>query len=303
MTSRLILGFPLGAILVSAWAWFQPEIFQPFKPAIVPLLAIVMLTMGLTLTWDHFRQILRNPAIVFIGVGIQFLIMPAAAFFLGKIFGLSPAELTGMVLVGSSAGGTASNVICYLAKGNVALSVLMTLTSTLLAVVATPALTYLYLHQNVPVPAGDMLLSILKIVLLPVLAGVFLNTWLGGHIKKLHTGLPLLSSAAIIFIIAIIVALNQSTIAGVGLLTLAAVILHNLCGLACGYGLTALLGYDPATRRTIAIEVGMQNSGLSVALAVKYFSTAAALPGALFSLWHNISGALLASYWRRSNDR
>lgn len=258
-----------------------------------------MFAMGLTLTWEHFRAVLRRPVIVLLGVGLQFLVMPAAAFAIAKILQLPQAQLVGMILVGSSAGGTASNVICYLARGNVALSVLMTLTSTLAAIGATPGLTWLYLHQSIPVPTGAMLRSIVEIVVAPVLGGVLLNTCLGARLTRIHGLLPLLAALAIAVIIAIIVALNRSPLAGAGFLILLAVMLHNLSGLVCGYGIATLLGLDETTRRTLAIEVGMQNSGLSVALAIQYFSTAAALPGALFSLWHNISGSLLASWWQR----
>ncbi len=273
-----------------------------WKSAIVPLLVVIMFCMGLTLSWSHFREVLRKPGLILLGVGLQYLMMPLAAFLLGRLLHLTPPQLTGMVLVGSSAGGTASNVICFLARGNVALSVLMTLTSTLLAVIATPTLTYLYLHQTVPVPASAMLLSLLEIVLLPLLAGTFINTWFGHWVNRLRPWLPLAATIAIALIIAIIIAINHETLDHTGWLIVIAVMLHNLCGLICGYWLPALLGYDKTICRTLAIEVGMQNSGLSVALAVKYFSTAAALPGALFSLWHNISGSLLAAHWRRSSD-
>ncbi len=299
MTERLLRFFPLWAAAPAALAFWRPEPWIGLKAAIVPLLALVMFAMGLSLTWGHFRAVLARPGLVLLGVGLQFLVMPAAAFLIGRALRLPTDHLAGLVLVGSSAGGTASNVICYLARGNVALSVLMTLTSTLAATVATPALTWAYLHQQVPVPAISMLLSIGQIVVLPVIVGVACNTWLERWTAPLRHGGPLMAGVAIAVIIAIIVALNRTSLADAGGLVLLAVLLHNLSGLACGYGVAALLGCDETTRRTLAIEVGMQNSGLSVALAIQYFSTAAALPGALFSLWHNISGSLLASWWRR----
>lgn len=292
--------FPLWALLLSTLAYLRPAGWLLLKPAIVPLLAMVMLAMGLTLSFDHFRQILRKPGIITLGVAIQFVVMPSAAYLIGKGLQLSQPELAGMVLVGASAGGTASNVICFLARGNVALSVLMTMSSTLLAVVATPALAYYYLHQNVPVPARQMLITILQIVLFPVGVGVVINTWLGPRLEPIKAALPLISSVAILVIIAIIVALNRDRLATAGPEIVIAVALHNLCGLVSGYWLPALLGYDRSVCRTVAIEVGMQNSGLSVALALKYFTPAAALPGALFSIWHNLTGAVLASRWRLS---
>ena len=204
-----------------------------------------------------------------------------------------------MVLVGSSPGGTASNVITYLANGDVALSVTLTLASTILAVLLTPLLTLLYLNHMVPVPALEMLCDILQIVLLPVLAGTAINSIFKEKIGRAGHIFPLLSMAAILVIIAIIVALNRANIRSAGCVILFAVMAHNAAGLAAGYGFMKLLGRDEATCRTIGIEVGMQNSGLAVALAIKYFSTAAALPGALFSVWHNISGSMLAGFWRR----
>jgi len=199
----------------------------------------------------------------------------------------------------SQSGGTASNVMCYLAKGNVALSILMTVVSTVCAVILMPALTYLYLNQVVPVPVEGMLKSLFLIVLLPVLAGTFLNSVFNLGLKKLQPIFPLLSSFSIVFIIAIIVALNHDNLNALALPVLLAVCLHNLLGLIVGYAIPWLLKYDAKTCRTVCIEVAMQNSGLSVALAVKYFSVAAALPGAIFSIWHNVSGSLLAMYWRR----
>ena len=218
------------------------------------------------------------------------------------ILGLS-AELTaGMVLVGSSPGGTASNVICYLARGNVALSIALTMTSTVLAIAATPLLTWVYVGQTVPVPVFKMFMSILQIVFLPVLLGTALNTLFGKRLQSVKSIFSLISVIAIVLIIAIIVAINQSKVQDMGLVIVAAVILHNSVGLIGGYGIAKLLGLNTQTCRTLGIEVGMQNSGLSVALAVKYFSAAAALPSAVFSIWHNLSGSLLAGYWGRKND-
>jgi BASS family bile acid:Na+ symporter len=204
-----------------------------------------------------------------------------------------------MVLVGSSPGGTASNVICFLAPGNVALSVSLTFLSTLLAFLLTPAFTWLLAGRAVPVPFASLLLDILRIVLAPVLIGAALNSLFGRRLKRLLPVFPVLSVLAIVVIIAIIVALNQPRLGHVGLAIGGAVVLHNGIGLLLGYLLPRLAGHDPVTARTLAIETGMQNSGLAVALALKHFGPLAALPGALFSIWHNLSGALLAAAWRR----
>lgn len=291
--------FPLWALLGSLLAYARPDWFAPLKPAIVPLLGVVMFGMGVTLRWREFEAVLRRPRRVGLGMALQFGVMPLAAWGIGMALGL-PAELVaGLVLVGASPGGTASNVVCYLARGDVALSITLTAASTLLAVVATPLLTWLYVGQQVPVPVWDMLLSVAKIVLLPVMLGVAVNTWAGGRIAPVKELFPLLSMAAIVLIIAIIVALNVDNIAAGGWLIALAVVLHNAVGLGAGYGLGWLATRDLRTARTLAIEVGMQNSGLAVALAVQYFSSAAAIPGALFSIWHNLSGSALAAYWSR----
>lgn len=291
--------FPLWALLGSVLAYVRPEWLAPLKPAIVPLLGLVMLGMGLTLTWRDLAAVWRRPQQVGLGMALQFGIMPLAAWMIGIALGLPAALIAGLVLVGASPGGTASNVVCYLARGDVALSITLTAASTLLAVVATPLLTWLYVGQQVPVPVWDMLLSILKIVLLPVALGVAINTWLGARIAPVQGVFPLLSVAAIVLIIAIIVALNVHNIDAAGWLVALAVVLHNGIGLGAGYALGWLGTRDVRSARTLAIEVGMQNSGLAVALAVQYFSAAAAIPGALFSIWHNLSGSALAAFWSR----
>ncbi len=301
MIGRLTQLFPLWAVALSVLAYGFPQAFVPAREAIVPLLGVVMFGMGLTLTPANFAEVLRRPVVVGLGVMLQFLVMPLAAWLVGSGLGLAPQLVAGLVLVGACPGGTASNVICYLARGDVALSITLTTVSTLLAVVFTPALTWLYVGQMVPVPAGAMLLSIVKIVLLPVAGGVLINRFAHDRLRRVRHVFPLVSVAAIVLIIAVIVALNRDSLAGMGAAVAVAVVLHNALGLSAGYGLTRLFTCDRRTARTVAIEVGMQNSGLGVALAVKYFSPVAALPGALFSVWHNVSGSLLAGWWRRAD--
>lgn len=296
---RITLLFPLWALLGALLAFAHPEPLAGLKPWIVPLLGLVMFGMGVTLTPGQFREVLRRPRLVALGAALQFGIMPLAAWAIGHLMGLPAALLVGLVLVGASPGGTASNVICYLARGDLALSITLTTVSTLLAVVLTPLLTLLYVGERVPVPAGDMLVSILQVVLAPVALGVLVNRFAGQRLSALQRFFPLLSVGAIVLIIAIIVALNRGSLAAMGPAAALAVVLHNGVGLAAGYGLARLAGQDEIRARTLAIEVGMQNSGLAVALAVKYFSTAAALPGAIFSVWHNLSGSALAAWWSR----
>ena len=298
---RITHLFPLWALMFSALALWRPDWFSGAKPAIVPLLGIVTFGMGMTLTWQRFAEVLRRPRRIALGVGLQYLIMPFAAWAIALMLGLPPELMAGLVLVGASPGGTASNVVCFLARGDLALSITLTSVSTLLAIIATPVLTWLYVGQQVPVPVVDMLISIFKIVLLPVGLGVLVNSVAGRRLAPLQPLFPLLSVIAIVFIIAIVVALNRANLAQAGVLVALAVMLHNAIGLAAGYWLGLLATGDRRTARTLAIEVGMQNSGLAVALAVKYFSAAAALPGALFSIWHNLSGSMLAAYWSRSS--
>ncbi|MCL1125750.1 bile acid:sodium symporter family protein [Shewanella surugensis] len=289
--------FPLWVLLMVGTAFAEPAFFIDFKGMITPLLALIMLCMGLTLTAHDFSLVMQKKRVVFLGVLLQFTLMPLLALFIAKSLQLNDDLLVGMVLLGSVAGGTASNVMCFLAKGNVALSITMTATSTLLSVVLTPILVELLVGKVVDVPFLSMLLSMVKIVLFPVGIGLLLNTFLTRVVSRIGDWLPFLSMVVIAFIIAIVVALNVSNIASMGLLVMLAVILHNGFGLLSGYWGARFFGYDEAICRTIAIEVGMQNSGLAVALSMQFFNAITALPGAIFSVWHVLSGSVLASFW------
>lgn len=261
-----------------------------------------MFGMGITLSPRDFYQVLLHPKPVILGTLLQFGIMPLAAWVLANLLFLPQQYFIGLVLVGACSGGTASNVICYLARGNVALSITLTTVSTLLAVIITPALTWLYLSQNIEVPVKDMLLTIFNVILLPVTLGVLVNHYFASRLHPVRHTFPVISVAAIVIIIAIIVALNHENIGETTPLLLLAVILHNLTGLVAGYWLTRIAGHSSRTSRTIAIEVGMQNSGLAVVLASLHFSVASALPGAIFSIWHNLSGSALAAFWSRKDE-
>lgn len=291
--------FPLWAVVLSGVALWQPELFVRAKGAITPLLGVIMFGMGMTLSWRNFRETLTRPWRVLLGVALQFGIMPAAAWLVSTVMHLPVELFVGMLLVGACSGGTASNVICYLARGDVALSITLTTASTLLGIVMTPWLMLVYAGERIDVPALSMLITICKIILLPVTLGVAANALFGSHLHRFKTVFPGVSAAAIILIIAIIAALNRNNLAEVGVWLSLAVVLHNAIGLAAGYGIARLLGQNPVIARTLSIEVGMQNSGLAVALALKYFSGITALPGALFSIWHNVSGSLLAAYWNK----
>jgi len=299
MLARFNSLFPLWALLISLIAFFLNAPFAALSTAIVPLLAIVMFLMGLTLTKADVERIVKDPKPILVGVVLQFLLMPVMAMTFSKMLQLSNQLTIGMVLVGSCAGGTASNVVCYLAKGDVALSISLTMVSTLIGVIATPLLCAFYLSETVSVDILALLFSIVQIVFIPVLLGFSCKFFMNDFANRVDPFIPTLSVLIILLIIAIVVALNADRLLDVGLITLIAVILHNLSGLAGGYYISRLIGLDIKQSQTVAIEVGMQNSGLSVAIATQFFSATAALPGALFSVWHNISGSLLASIWSR----
>ncbi|EKF76046.1 Na+ symporter family protein [Alcanivorax hongdengensis A-11-3] len=299
MLNRLTQLFPLWALLFSALAYWQPALLTDQKGAIVPLLMVIMFGMGMTLTGEDFLRVIKAPKVIGLGVVLQYTLMPLLAFGIGQLLDLPRELLVGLVLVGACPGGTASNVIAFLARADVALSVTVTFASTLIAVLATPLLTWLYLGERIPVPVGGMLLSLAQIVLLPVVGGCLINSVFHRQLTPLRNLFPLVSVAAIVWVIGIIVALNQGRIADAGLLVFVAVVLHNGLGMLGGYTGARLMRLNRQQARTLAIEVGMQNSGLAVALAVKHFSTLAALPGALFSIWHNLSGSMLAALWQR----
>ena len=294
--------FPIGAVLISILSLVYPQLLLPLKDAIVPLLGVVMLGMGMTLRLENFIEVCRRPRAIAIGITLQYLLMPLIAYLVAWLFELDQALFIGMVLLGSCPGGTASNVICYLARGDVALSITLTTVSTVLAVFLTPVLTWLYIGERVPVPVLSMMGDIFLIILVPVSAGVLINHYLGRYLHFIKHLFPYISVIAIILIIGAIVALNHDNIPIVAIPLLAAIFWHNLLGLLGGYYLSRAMGLDERACRTIAIEVGMQNSGLSVALAQTYFSTMAALPGALFSIWHNITGSVMAWHWGRKTE-
>ncbi|WP_272517774.1 MULTISPECIES: ketopantoate/pantoate/pantothenate transporter PanS [unclassified Providencia] len=298
MLSKVTRLFPLWALLLSIFAYYTPNSFTGISPFISYLLMLIMFTMGVTLRISDFKRVVTRPAPVIICTFIHYLIMPLAAWLLAKAFDI-PADLAvGMILVGSVASGTASNVMIYLARGDVALSVTISSVSTLVGVFATPLLTLLYADTSISVNVMGMLLSILQIVIIPIIAGLVIHHLFSEIVKKIEPFLPSLSMICILAIISAVVAGSQSHIASVGFMVAIAVVLHNGIGLIGGYWGGRLFGFDESTCRTLAIEVGMQNSGLAATLGAQYFGAMAALPGALFSVWHNLSGSLLAGYWQ-----
>ena len=289
----------MGVIIIafSALALWQPWIFSWVAPHISAMLGIIMLGMGMTLHWQDFSHVLRHPRDLGLGLVVQFGCMPLLAFALCHVFALPPELAMGMILVGTAPGGTASNVLTFIARGDVAFSVAMTAAATLVSLLLTPPLTWLLGGVWVPVDMGGLFWSIVKIVLVPVLLGLLLHHFQRGLVDRLMPFLPLASALVITLVIAGIIAVNAQNLLSAGPAIFAAVIAHNLLGLAVGWFAACRLRFAPPRRRALAIEIGTQNSGLATALALAHFTPAAAIAGALFSVWQNISGALLSNFW------
>ncbi|GAA1092088.1 bile acid:sodium symporter family protein [Nocardiopsis metallicus] len=288
----LVLAGAIIGLLIPA----QTSLIAPHVPL---LLAIIMFGMGLTMRPVDFAIVAKHPKAVLLGVVAQYTVMPLLAWGIAHAFGLPPLLVVGMILVGASPGGTASNVIVYLARGDVALSVAMTSISTLLAPFLTPLLVLGLAGSTLPVSASALFASILQVVLLPVIAGLLLRTFAERFVTPLLPLMPLVSVTGIVLVVAGVVGANADAVLTTGLLLALAVIAHNTLGLTVGY-LVGYFGRMPeSARRAVSVEVGMQNSGLAASLATTHFEPVAALPGALFSVWHNLSGAAVATYWAR----
>ena len=289
----------LIVIAVAALALFAPQTCLWIKTSWINwLLGIVMFGMGLTLKMSDFKVVFSRPKDIIIGFIAQFTLMPLIAFVLTKAFQLPTEIAVGVILVGTCPGGTSSNVMTYLSKGDVPLSVGMTAVSTLFAPLMTPLLTLLYAGQRVDVNAVAMFLSIVKVVLVPIALGLVCNYFFGKLTREIVRILPLISTLAIIMIIASVVSANSGRLKTVGAMVVVVVVLHNLLGYATGYGVGKLLRLDATKCRALSIEVGMQNSGLATSLAATHFAQypLATIPGAVFSVWHNISGAVYANF-------
>lgn len=294
--------FAAWTVLFAVLGFMLPEVFSPLTALIVPLLGIIMFGMGLTISAKDFSEVAKRPIQVAIGVVSQFLIMPLIAVALTVLFPLPPEVAAGVILVGCCPGGTSSNVMTYLAKGDLALSVACTSVTTLLAPAITPFLVWMFASTYLPVDAGAMFVSILKMVILPLALGFAAQRFIPRLVDASLPALPLVSVTGIVLIVAAVVAASKGAIAQSGLMIFAVVVLHNLLGYAIGYLAARVTGLSLARRKAIAIEVGMQNSGLGAALANAYFSPLAAVPSAMFSVWHNISGALVANILARYNE-
>ena len=298
----------MGVLVLAAavLALVFPDVLQQIPTKVINyLLGVVMFGMGLALNLQDFKIVFSRPKDVIIGCLAQFTIMPLLALGLSRLFSLDEALALGVVLVGCCPGGTASNVITYLAKGDLALSVGMTGVSTLLAPVMTPLLTWALAGKSVDVDVAGMLLSILWVVILPIVVGLIVKGFWPKLTEKAIDYLPAVSTIAIAMIVAIVIGASASKLLAGGMIIILVVILHNLCGLSLGYLIGRLLGLSEPKKRAISIEVGMQNSGLASSLATLHFAAypLATIPGAIFSVWHNISGAAVAYLYTNINDR
>ncbi len=285
-------------LIVAAVSLFFPKTVSFIKTSYVNyLLMIVMFGMGLTLKLEDFKVVFTRPKDIIIGAIAQFTIMPLLAFLLSIAFKLPPELAVGVILVGTCPGGTSSNVMTYLAKGDVALSVGMTSVSTILAPFATPLLTLLYAGQKVDVNAVSMFISIVQVVILPIFLGFIINKFFYKITNSIKEILPLISVLAIVAIVTAVVSANSQRLMQVGYLVIIVVVLHNCLGYLLGYVLAKLFRLNNAKCKAVSIEVGMQNSGLATSLAATHFASMAlaTVPGAIFSVWHNISGSIVAN--------
>ena len=294
----------LLVLLSALLALFFPDLLSGIKPTVINyLLGVVMFGMGLTLNLQDFRIVFSRPRDVVIGCLAQFTVMPLLAWLLSRAFGLDEALALGVVLVGCCPGGTASNVITYLARGDLALSVGMTGVSTLLAPLLTPLLTWALAGKSVDVDVLSMFMSILWVVIVPIVVGLTVKSLWPRLTDRITGYLPAFSSLAIAFIVAIVISANAAKLLTGGMMIIVVVMLHNVCGLSLGYLIASLLRLSGPKKRAVSIEVGMQNSGLASSLATIHFAAypLATIPGAIFSVWHNISGAAVAYLYRRKS--
>lgn len=289
--------FPLWVILFSLIAFFFPAPFKPYGFLITWLLGIIMLGMGLTLTLSDFKLVFERPLDVFWGVVLRYFIMPGVAFSIAMLLHLSPDLAAGLILVGCCPSGTASNVMTFLSGGDTALSVSVSSINTMLAPILTPFIFLFLAGRFIPIDASSLIIDILKIVIFPIVLGVSIRTIASSLVVKVMPIIPVISVFSIIAIIAIVVGLSAARLATVALVAFVAVILHNGIGLSLGYFASRGVRMPHYKAKALAFEIGMENSGLAVALAIAHLNPIAAIPGAIFSVWHNLTGSTLAGYW------
>ncbi|GAX06034.1 sodium transporter [Secundilactobacillus pentosiphilus] len=294
-------------LLVVVWAavnYLLPQTSVWVVPNTSYLLGIILFGMGLTLKGEDFARIVKKPVPVILGTVAHYMIMPFVAWILCLIFHLSGATAAGVIMVGSCPSGTSSSVMAYLAGGDVALDVSIETLSTLLAPIALPGLLLLYAGRFVAIPTQSLFLSTIQIVLVPIILGVVIHSIFGKKIETVTRALPLVSQTAILLIIGAVISANHAELfTAATALVIPVVMLHNLSGYGLGYLFSKLIRLKDPQRKAITFEVGMQDSSLGATLAMKYFSPAAAIPSTIFSIWHNISGSILSSYWRGKAEK
>jgi len=311
MVSGAVNLFWLWTLLGSAWAWLVPAHFTWFLgnvPAtsvsmISVGLGVIMLGMGMTLTFADFKEVIKIPRWIGFGVAAQFMIMPFIGWAVASLSGLPDEFKLGIILVSCCPGGTASNVVTFIARGNLALSVLLTTMSTLLAVGLTPFLTKTYASSILTIEAKPMVLSMLTIVLLPILTGLVLNRYLGGRLRLAKELSPIVSVFVIVLIVSAVIGATKDSIATHWKTLVPAVFAVHALGFSLGYLWAKLLRFPEKEARTVSIEVGMQNSGLASSLAKTHFTMLAATPCAISAFLHCVIGSILASYWSRKNPQ
>lgn len=289
--------FAIIVIVVAADALLQPTNFLWVVPKVSLLLGIIMFGMGMTLRKDDFKEVFTRPKDVFIGVVCHYVIMPAIAYTLCLVFNLPKELAIGVILVGCCPSGTSSNVMCYLAKGDLALAVSIGAVSTLLAPILMPGLILLLAGKWISIPALKLFMEIVKIIVVPILLGVIINSLLGEKVQKATKALPLVSTIAVALIVGGVVGANSKRLMATSLLIIVVVLIHNLAGYILGYLSSKALGMGEAKRRAVTLEVGMQNSALGVSLAMSFFTPAVAIPAVIFSVWLTMTGSTLASFW------
>lgn len=292
-------------LIVALIAFLKPVTFSWIQPSVINyLLGFVMLCMGIALKPNDFKVVFMQPKSIIIGCLSQFVIMPVIAWLLTKIFNLPEELAIGVILVGCCPGGTASNIMTYLAKGDLALSVGMTSVSTVLAPILTPLIFWFFAGTFVEVDVMNMFLSIVKVVILPIIIGLCIQHFFQKFATASAEVLPAISALFVALIVGIVVSANATKLLDVGILVFVVVVLHNLCGILLGYLVGRGMKLSHKQCVAISIEVGMQNSGLACSLAQQHFSSmlAATVPGAVFSVWHNLSGAVFARIYSSMDE-
>jgi BASS family bile acid:Na+ symporter len=293
--------FAVWVILFGVTAYIWPGPFVALKGYMDWFFALTMFSIGVVLQVDDFKRIAQKPVIVLIGSTAQFSLMPLGAFLLARLFNLPPEIAVGLILTGSAPGAMASNVMSYIAKADTAYSVSLTTVSTLLCPIMTPGLTFLLARSRLEVPFLDMFISVIKMVIVPLFIGFGVRHYFKSRVEKILPVFPAISVTFIIFICSLVIALNKSYLAQVTAIILAAGIILNVYGMLSGYGVGSVFRMETRRKRTLAIEIGMQNAGLGTVLALKHFNEKTAMPAAIFVFICIITASLMAAVWQRTS--